>query len=61
MWQELWTALALMMVIEGIIPFISPASLRRALAALTQMDDRALRVMGLVSMLSGVAVLYLVR
>jgi uncharacterized protein YjeT (DUF2065 family) len=61
MWQELWIALALMMVIEGIVPFVSPGSLRRALLMLAQMDDRSVRVLGLVSMLSGVVLLYIVR
>ncbi len=61
MWQELWIALALMMVIEGIVPFVSPGNLRRALAMLMRMDDRSVRILGLVSMLSGVVLLYLVR
>lgn len=61
MLQELWTALALMLVIEGMVPFISPGSMRRMLAAMMQLDDRTVRIMGLVSMLGGVALLYLVH
>lgn len=61
MWHDLLTALALVLVIEGIFPFLNPAGLRRMLAALTQMDDRSVRIAGLVSMLSGVILLYLVR
>jgi len=61
MWQDLWTALALMMVIEGIVPFLSPGSVRRALAMVMQMDDRSVRVLGLISMLSGVILLYIVH
>jgi len=61
MWTDLWAALALMLVLEGILPFVSPDSLRRLLAALSEVDNRSLRIAGLVSMLTGVALLYLVR
>ncbi|MEE9422286.1 MAG: DUF2065 domain-containing protein [Gammaproteobacteria bacterium] len=59
--HDLLTALALMLVIEGIVPFISPDSVRRMLAALTEMDDRTIRITGLITMLCGVGLLYLVR
>jgi hypothetical protein len=58
---DLLAALGLMLVIEGIIPFLSPTALRRTLATLGQMDDRNLRIIGLVSMIAGVLMLYLVR
>ncbi len=61
MWQDLLTAIALLLVIEGIIPFLNPDALRRMLAMMAQMDNRSLRVAGLLSMLSGVVLLYLVR
>lgn len=61
MWNDLWAALALLMVIEGIVPFVSPDAVRRMMATLVQMDDRSLRTAGLVSMLGGVALLYWVR
>ncbi len=61
MWDDLWAALALLMVIEGIAPFISPGAVRRAMATLAQMDDRSIRLAGLLSMLAGVALLYWVR
>jgi hypothetical protein len=59
--DRLLAALALMLVIEGILPFLSPDGMRRAMHLLAQQDDHTLRVMGLVSMLAGVALLYLVR
>jgi uncharacterized protein YjeT (DUF2065 family) len=61
MWNDLWAALALMLVIEGIVPFLSPDALRRMLASVAQMDDRSVRLAGLISMLFGLAVLYWVR
>jgi uncharacterized protein YjeT (DUF2065 family) len=61
MWHELLAAVALMLVIEGVLPFLSPAAMRRAFAAMAAMDDRALRLSGLVSMAAGVVLLYIVR
>jgi uncharacterized protein len=61
MWNDLWAALALMLVLEGILPFLSPDSVRRLLAAMTAVDNRSLRLSGLISMLAGVGLLYLVR
>jgi uncharacterized protein len=60
-WGDLLTALALVMVIEGIVPFVSPQSLRRMLAIVSRIDDRTLRLTGLVSMICGVLMLYVVR
>lgn len=61
MWHDLLAALALLFVIEGVWPFLSPDGMRRALLRLAEQDDRALRVVGLVSMLVGVVLLNLVR
>lgn len=61
MWHELWVATALLLVIEGIWPFLSPASMRDALRLMAEQSDRSLRLLGLVSMLSGVLLLYIVN
>jgi uncharacterized protein YjeT (DUF2065 family) len=61
MFHELLVALALLFVIEGIWPFLSPRGLREALLNVASQDDRSLRTAGLVSMLAGVALLYLVN
>ncbi|MGB5306306.1 MAG: DUF2065 domain-containing protein [Gammaproteobacteria bacterium] len=60
-WGDLLAALALVMVIEGMVPFLSPQAVRRMLETMSQLDDRTLRVTGFVSMLCGVVMLYLVR
>ena len=60
-WGDLLTALALVLVIEGIVPFLSPQSLRRMLETVSQLDDRSLRITGLISMIFGIVMLYLVR
>ena len=60
-WSDLLAALALVLVIEGMVPFLNPQSLRRMLETVSQLDDRTLRITGLVSMLCGVVMLYVVR
>lgn len=53
------TAVALVLILEGILPFLSPAMLRRYLVQVQSMDDRSLRLGGLAAMLSGLGLLYL--
>lgn len=61
MWQDFLAAVALVLVLEGIMPFLNPQGMRRTMLLITQMDDRSLRIAGLVSMVLGVIVLSLVR
>ena len=61
MWHDLWVALALMLVLEGIWPFMSPDTLRQVLLMLVQQDSRSLRISGLFSMICGVVLLYFVN
>lgn len=61
MLADLFAAFALMLVFEGIMPFLDPARFRRTLLTVAGQDDRSLRVVGLLSMLAGVALLYTVR
>lgn len=61
MWHDILVAFCLVLVLEGILPFISPRSWRNAIYTAVQLDDRSLRMMGLVSMLVGVGLLYLVN
>lgn len=61
MWHDLFTALALVLVIEGMLPFLTPNGWRRAMMSAATMSDQALRVAGLVSMVAGVVLLYLIK
>jgi hypothetical protein len=61
MWSDLLTALALVLVIEGIMPFVNPEALRRMFAMAMQLDNATLRFIGLTSMCLGLALLYVVR
>ena len=60
-WQALAAGLALMLILEGVIPFLYPQRWRRLVEQLSQVSNQALRVMGLFSMLLGVLLLYLIR
>jgi hypothetical protein len=60
-WPDFAAALGLMFVIEGILPFLSPDSVRRTLARVAEMNDTMLRIAGAASMLAGVGVLWLAR
>ena len=60
-WPDLAAALGLLLVVEGILPFLAPDGARRAFQRLAAMDDRALRVAGAVSMVAGVTIVWLVR
>ena len=60
-WQELAAAVALLLVLEGIFPFLIPAGLRRTLLALGSLSDQQLRFAGLTSMLLGLILLYIVN
>jgi uncharacterized protein YjeT (DUF2065 family) len=59
--HDLFAALALVMVIEGLMPFAAPAVWRQALARLIELDDRRLRLIGAGSMGAGLLILYVVR
>lgn len=57
MLEELGRAVGLMLVIEGIIPFLSPNRWRDMAASLAEVDNRSMRFIGLFSMLIGLCLL----
>ena len=56
--EGLWTALALVLVIEGILPFVAPRLWRSSFIRLTQMSDGQLRFIGLVVIALGLIALF---
>lgn len=50
-----------MLIIEGMLPFISPRKYRRMVAEISQLGDNQIRNIGLVVMVIGLIVLFLVR
>jgi uncharacterized protein YjeT (DUF2065 family) len=61
MWEDFVRAVCLLLVIEGILPFLYPTRWRRMLALVAEASDRQLRILGLISMLLGVGLLYLLK
>ena len=60
-WHDLGTAFALYLVLEGLLPFVSPATAQRAFRAMAEAGGRHLRAVGLASMVAGCALLYWIR
>jgi uncharacterized protein len=55
-----WAALALMLVFEGLFPFLSPGGWRQTFQRLLELRDGQLRFFGLASILLGLGLLWLV-
>lgn len=55
--QNLLAAIALMLIFEGMLPFISPSAWRNAFRKMTELGDSQLRVFGFTSMLLGLLLL----
>lgn len=60
-WKEILTAIALVLVIEGMVPFIGPGRYRRLVAEVARLSDNQLRTIGLVAMIAGLLVLFVAR
>ena len=61
MGKLLLTALALMLIIEGLLPFLAPGFWRETFRRITAMSDGQLRFIGLTSMLAGLLLLFFSR
>jgi hypothetical protein len=59
--SDLGAAVALVFVLEGIFPFLSPGATKRALARVLTFGERDMRIAGLGSMLVGVLLLFLIN
>ena len=61
MWHDLLVAIALLLILEGIMPFLSPEGLRRTLAMISELSDNTLRFAGLSAMVLGCLLLYAIN
>jgi len=61
MWQDILTAFALYLIIEGMIPFVGPNLFRQTVARIALLDDNRLRASGLAVMAAGLIMLFVVR
>ena len=57
--DTLWMALALVLVFEGLFPFISPVNWRRMFAQLLQLSDAQIRMFAMVSISAGLLMIWL--
>nr|WP_315847533.1 DUF2065 domain-containing protein [uncultured Rhodoferax sp.] len=56
--DTLWVALALVLVVEGLFPFLSPTGWRRMFTQLLQLNDGQIRFFGLASILAGLLLIW---
>jgi uncharacterized protein YjeT (DUF2065 family) len=59
--DSLWTALALVLVVEGLLPFLAPRAWRDTFRRLIEMSDGQLRFIGLASIALGLGAFALIR
>jgi uncharacterized protein YjeT (DUF2065 family) len=60
-WTEILTAVALVLVIEGMLPFVRPGRYKQLVAQIVRLSDNQLRTFGLAAMIAGLLLLFLVR
>lgn len=60
-WADLFAGLAFYLILEGLFPFASPQAWRRGLASIAGLEDRQLRTFGLIAVVSGLLLLFIVR
>ena len=61
MCDDLLRALALVLVIEGLMPFAFPGRCRQILLRMASLDDKQMRTAGLIAMVAGIVLLQLVQ
>lgn len=61
MWTTLLTAFALMLVLEGLLPFIAPKAWRDTFRRITELADGQIRFLGLSSIVVGIVLLFLLK
>jgi len=60
-WIEILTACALVLIIEGILPFVAPNRYKQLVAQIVRLSDNQLRTFGLTAMIAGLVLLFIVR
>ncbi|MDD5030813.1 MAG: DUF2065 domain-containing protein [Rhodoferax sp.] len=54
-----WLAMALVLLVEGFMPFVSPATWRKTFEQILHLSDGQLRFFGLCSLLLGLGLIWL--
>jgi uncharacterized protein YjeT (DUF2065 family) len=60
-WTDLFAALAIVCILEGVMPFINPSGMKRLLSRIASLEEREMRIAGFISMAIGLTILFLVR
>jgi uncharacterized protein YjeT (DUF2065 family) len=60
-WTEILTAVALVLVLEGMLPFVGPNRYKQLVAQIVRLSDNQLRTFGLSTMIAGLLLLFFVR
>ena len=61
LWHDLGVAFCLVLVIEGIMPFLYPTRWKEMVLIVSTIDEKTMRIIGLASMLLGTGMLYLIN
>jgi uncharacterized protein YjeT (DUF2065 family) len=61
MWHDLLVAVALMLVLEGLLPLLNPKNFKQAMYSASQMSEQEVRWVGLVSMVAGAVMIYFLK
>ena len=61
LWHDFGVALCLVLVIEGIMPFLFPKQWKESMLKIAEIDDKTMRAFGLGMMLIGTGLLYLIN
>ena len=60
-WTEILTAVALVLVLEGMLPFVGPGRYKQLVAQIVRLSDNQLRTFGLTTMIAGLLLMFFVR
>ncbi len=60
-WSDLLAALSLVLVIEGLLPFLKPQTYKNTMQQMLTLPEKTIRMIGLGSMVAGLILLTLVR
>lgn len=59
-WHDLLNAVALLLILEGLMPFLKPSSIKNMYKTMQEMPESSLRMVGFGSIVAGLVLLYLV-
>ncbi|MBL8502804.1 MAG: DUF2065 domain-containing protein [Rhodocyclaceae bacterium] len=61
MWVTLLTAFGLMLILEGLLPFLAPKAWKDTFRRITELADGQIRFLGLSSIVAGIVLLFILK